>query len=311
MQEFARLVEELKAKRIKIVDQSEASVKYHLIDPVLRYLGWTDPDHITLEQTTQDGRPDYTLKHNGKPHVIIEAKSLGKLDDKTADQALIYCMRNGVPYFVTTDGNIWRVYDTQNRVPIADMLVMECNLYSDKTIDTCRKLMALWRYENELNLQEAYSPLVHTPSILNIQESTQQDATDATSNSVSQSHVSIELRSITDFDSVMHKTPSRMVFPDDTNKDVNDWVNFHSNIIKWLIQKGHLKRSNCPVKYNRSYLVNMKPERPNGTRFLKPVNIDFVYYDSWRSADVHLKESINLIQALNQDPKKFKLALKP
>ena len=86
MREFAALIGELKARVDAVRTQSESSAKYHLIDPVLRHLGWINPAHIKLEEAQKAGRRDYTLYHDGKPHIVIEAKGIGKVEDEAASQ---------------------------------------------------------------------------------------------------------------------------------------------------------------------------------------------------------------------------------
>ena len=154
MREFVDLIRKLKKRVDAIRTQSESSAKYHLIDPVLRHLGWIDPAHIKLEEAQKAGRRDYTLYHDGKPHIVIEAKSIGKVEDGTANQALTYCNEKCIPYFVTTDGDVWNLYDVYKRAPLEQKVIMRCSLSGDSTIDICRKLMALWRCDGELHLEE-------------------------------------------------------------------------------------------------------------------------------------------------------------
>lgn len=59
--------------------QSEALTRYSLIDPLLRELGWDtdDPALVIPEYRSGGGRADYALLSEGKPAVMVEAKSLG------------------------------------------------------------------------------------------------------------------------------------------------------------------------------------------------------------------------------------------
>ena len=64
-----------------ILSQNEERVRYYLINPLLRKLGWDpeDPDLVVPENKTSEGYPDYTLREpnqKGKKIMIIEVKKL-------------------------------------------------------------------------------------------------------------------------------------------------------------------------------------------------------------------------------------------
>jgi len=92
--------------------KNEAQVKQAAILPVLRMLGWddTDPNVLKPEYSVDQGAVDYALLDRGKPHVFIEAKSIGKLGPKGEDQLFRYASNKGVPLLLLTDGNRWDFY---------------------------------------------------------------------------------------------------------------------------------------------------------------------------------------------------------
>ena len=305
MREFAALIGELKARVDAVRTQSESSAKYHLIDPVLRHLGWTDPAHIKLEETQKDGRPDYTLYHGGKRHIVIEAKGIGKVEDEAASQALNYCTREGIPYFVTTDGDVWNVYDVYKRVPLKDKIIIQCSLSGDSTIDICRKLMALWRYDGELNLRDAAKPVtdIRPPST---PPSHQPPPPPSTRPPPAHS----DAKPLPHYGTVTGEKPSRIIFPDNADREIDSWVGLRTEVIRWLIHNNYLTPSGCRIKHKQSYLVNTEPKRPNGKPFLGRARVDFAYFESTADADTHLEMTCNLIQELGQRPDEFKLTLK-
>lgn len=95
------------------LQKSEALTRYALIDPILCALGWdtADPAQVRPEFATESGNPDYALLWDGKPHIMIEAKALGKTLDVAKDKGFQCCWKNKVPYYVITDGNVWEVHD--------------------------------------------------------------------------------------------------------------------------------------------------------------------------------------------------------
>lgn len=127
------------------LEKSEALTRYTLIDPVLRALGWDteDPACVRPEFTTDTGTPDYALLWEGRPHIMVEAKALGKRLEGAQDKAFHYAYQNGVPYFVTTDGLRWELYkvfepDKEKR------RLFTASLEEGEGL-AARLLLALWR----------------------------------------------------------------------------------------------------------------------------------------------------------------------
>ncbi len=69
--------------------KNEALVRYSLIDPFLRSLGWDieDPGQVVPEFSIEAGRPDYALfsLNKSKPIAFIGAKKLGSNEDLKID----------------------------------------------------------------------------------------------------------------------------------------------------------------------------------------------------------------------------------
>jgi len=149
MNELFNLVNELR-NRIEryreLLSANEALTRYVLIDPTLRVLGWDteNPDIVRPEEKQDGGIPDYVLYHNGKKLIALEAKSLGtKLDEKKVlDYGFNYSWKSKIPYFIITDGNIWKVYDVRE---MGGNLILEINLLEDPIEECVRKLLSLWR----------------------------------------------------------------------------------------------------------------------------------------------------------------------
>ncbi|KUH34838.1 hypothetical protein APY94_00240 [Thermococcus celericrescens] len=95
---------------------NEESTKQHLVLPILMALSWDvfNPDEVMPEENTGEGRPDYTLKLNGKTIAFLEVKSaltwILKGDEINMDplrQLARYCFDRGVPVGILTNGLQW------------------------------------------------------------------------------------------------------------------------------------------------------------------------------------------------------------
>lgn len=109
-------------KHRDLYSRSEQSVRDHLINPILRTIGWdtTEPDLVQPNVTNDDGRiPDYTLLKEGKKVLVLEAKKLSKnLDDsKIIRQLADYCYPHGIEFGILTDGVIWQLFNTFEKNP--------------------------------------------------------------------------------------------------------------------------------------------------------------------------------------------------
>jgi len=134
-----------RAHRYKeLLQKNEALTRYVLIDPVLRALGWDteDPEQVRPEFSTETGTPDYALLYKEEPYIMVEAKALGKQLEGAKDKAFQYAYQNGVPYFVTTDGLLWELYDVFKRDK--DKRLFSISL-DDGEGEAARQLLALWR----------------------------------------------------------------------------------------------------------------------------------------------------------------------
>jgi len=144
------LLEVLKEVREKIhnfqdeLRQNEALTRYAIIDPVLRELGWNleNPKLVRPEFPTSSGRPDYALMHEERPLIMIEAKALDSGLEEAQKKGFEYCWRNKVPYYIITDGNIWRLWDMRE---MGGRELFSINLRRDPLGKAARELLAIWQ----------------------------------------------------------------------------------------------------------------------------------------------------------------------
>ena len=96
-------------------NENEMSVRQGIVEPLLRGLGWPTNDTRVVfpEYSIKGGRVDYALcRPSVEPVVLIEAKSIGKIDEGAEQQLFSYAFHQGVPILVLTDGQQWQFFYT-------------------------------------------------------------------------------------------------------------------------------------------------------------------------------------------------------
>jgi hypothetical protein len=215
------------------LSQNEMLTRYALVDPILRALGWDteDPEQVVPEFSTKAGRADYALLVKGEPYIIVEAKPLGATLTNAAQQGVNYCVTEGIPYFVCTDGNRWVIYDTFKRVPLEEKIIAQAEISNggDVNYDAARQLLALWR--PAMPEVKVAKPSVlsgkggppPTPSGLSLQE----------------------LRKQVQYGD---SPPTSIRFPDGTQEDLRTWKDLLVEVAEWALpelkQKGKLPLGN-------------------------------------------------------------------
>jgi predicted type IV restriction endonuclease len=149
---IAELVENLKKKintyRGKFAE-NEMLVRYAVVDPLLRALGWEldNPEQVIPEYKTERGRADYALfikeKNPLRPVAFIEVKAWSKLDDETLRQTATYAVDEGVNYIVITDGDQWTLYDMYKNIPLKDKKVLSWSLLDDDPFEVTFKALSI------------------------------------------------------------------------------------------------------------------------------------------------------------------------
>lgn len=118
-----------KAKYIKTYGVGEENVKFKIVVPLLKVLGYSEDD-MDFEHPVVSKKADIALIVNDKPTVIVETKALDKNLDDFIDQAINYAVHEGIPWVMLTNGIEIRLYSSfiiyHNP---KDRLIFETNLY--------------------------------------------------------------------------------------------------------------------------------------------------------------------------------------
>lgn len=136
---IVNLVAELKRKIEKHRDKlikNEMLVRYILVDPFLRALGWDleNPEQVEPEYTVEGGRVDYALKLAGRVAAFIEAKPLYGITDDVIKEKLKYSVDAGIRYTIITDGNTWRMFDAYKEVPWKEKEICKWSIAEDDAV---------------------------------------------------------------------------------------------------------------------------------------------------------------------------------
>ncbi|MDS0256683.1 hypothetical protein ApAK_03180 [Thermoplasmatales archaeon AK] len=248
-------IEELKNKIRKYRDKyssNETLVRYSLIDPVLRMVGWdtSDPAQVIPEYSNPVGRADYALlSRDGKVKALVGAKKLGT--NENLSQHLAYCISVPSQYFIATDGNNWELYDAFKQVTIEEKLIEKWNILNDPPGEIIRKILTISNF-SEFGKE--------------------------TKNYLGDDEYSKETTPETDFpkyaifeaDHMKRSPPSRpkrlLILGQEVR--VSTVKEVLIAVAEWLIQHGKLKANDVPIESGPSrYIVNREPIHKSGKKF--------------------------------------------
>ncbi|MEM1510453.1 MAG: winged helix-turn-helix domain-containing protein [Thermofilaceae archaeon] len=145
---LVNLINELKLKveryREKLA-KNEMLVRYMLIDPFLKALGWNleNPEEVEPEYVVESGRADYAVKHDGRIVAFIEAKPLGGISEEVIKEKLKYAFDSGVNFTVITDGDTWLVYDAFMKTEWRDRKISEWSIMKEEPAIVALKALIL------------------------------------------------------------------------------------------------------------------------------------------------------------------------
>ncbi len=294
IEEMLRAIDKLRDKINKYKDQyskNEWLVRYSLIDPFLKLLGWDleNPEEVIPELGTPTGRPDYTLFKSNKKLAFIGAKKLGT--DENINQHLNYCIGEGVGYFITTDGNRWGVYDNSLFLkPIHERKTIEWSILNDPLEVILIKALYISKRFFGLKYGEFNNSKPNNITINNNEDK----------------GLSYNTR------------PKKIVKP--TNKQIKSiningqYINTNSakgvliNTFRWLLDNGYLKNISIPLKSGKiRYLVNTRPVDQKGKSFKNPATVEGYYIECDNNHDRSIALAKLLLKEAGLDPDILKI----
>lgn len=305
------LKENLEAIREKIkkhhdlYSSSEESVRYQIVNPILRSLGWDpeNPELVLPNISTEEGIPDYTLIKNGKNVLFIEAKKLSvDLEDKGVIKQLAkYCFGEGMKYGLLTNGALWTLFLAfQESTTMAERTIWKIDLENDELVAIIRRFNIISR-DNIEKVEELTKKL-------QILDEIWQSSLDQPKEIISglvpvfkklilegypdykyedQEIEDFMIEKIKDILSTKEEPPISAREPEgtipgmpsqirkmkigDNNFDIRFSNDILVNTAEWLIRQGKLRKSDCPVVIGpKRNLVNAEPKHRYGEPFRAP-----------------------------------------
>ena len=282
--------------------RSEALTRNVLVDPLLRVLGWDteDPNLMMPEFSIDRGFADYALLKEGKPAIVVEAKSLGTPLNDAAAQGIGYCINDGVRYFAVTDGRQWEVYETHRPVPLSDKKVLSFDI-AGPSAEVCLDVLALWRPAAQGGtIRQPATPLLEVesptgdiplpapvPPVPNL----------PSPSVVEPSEPPPGWRSLDQYRPGGRSGPPREIrFPDGHVAPITRWYNVPEAVVKWLVDHERLDAARLPVQIGTRYPLAASPVHPSGDPFVRRVSIESLYMESNYNRDSTIRNTRRIIQ---------------
>lgn len=293
-----RLRERIDSPHGATLQGSEALTRYALIDPLLRELGWdtSDPEMVIPEYSSGGGRADYALLRDGKPVVMVEAKSLGSSLQGAVGQGIQYCLVQGTAYFLVTDGRRWEIYETHRPVPIDEKRVVSFDLKGPSAAEACLQALSLWRPSViSGSVQPGKAPVVGLDNAQSGAEPPPPPPDDWR-----------PISTLRPVPGSGEPPPSKILFPDNSSTSISAWVGVTEAIVRWLMEKGFLTAAHCPIQRGENYVLATSPTHPNGQP-MRYKEINSLYLNRNYSSSNQVRSTRRIIEHVGQDPAKFKV----
>ena len=296
---------------------NETRTRMALIDPLLCALGWNtaDPALVTPEYRVDVGWADYALHGLGtQPIAIIEAKRLGSIVDNHLEQAVGYCIQQGIAYAGVTDGSHWQLYRTFEPVPLVDKLVLDIHIADAPAHQSALQLLLLWRP----NLASGQPMPASAPILAALTESeTAHIATPIVAEPpvptsvptpLLATPVSAGLVRLADVKPEKGKNPQGYIrLPNGEERSISDWVDVIAVIGAWLYSEQRLHPDNCTLANSNSsraqYITHTRPIHKTGREFKRPTELgrNVFIEKSWGHSGM-IKVAVKLLQHCGVNP---------
>ena len=152
--EFVELIDKLKEKLNEHKDlfsNNEAAVKYAIVNPFLKMLGWDveNPEEVIPEYSDPrvEGKADYALfikELSENPVAFVEVKKLNGITPEVIREKLKYSFESGVDYTIITDGDSWILYKAYKRgVPSSERVEARWSILKDDPYEIAFKALII------------------------------------------------------------------------------------------------------------------------------------------------------------------------
>jgi len=289
------IVDRIKKHR-SFYEQNEMAIRDQIINPILKSLGWNpeNPEEVQPNIFTQEGVPDYTLIKNGKKVLFIEAKKLSvDVEQKEVIRQMAnYCFGEGMKYGVLTNGGIWILFRAfKEGTTMAERIVWKTDIESDELIATTSRLDTVSK-ENVGNIEnlikklqildEIWQSFVEEPEEMIrglipvfdklINEGyadykfESSEIEDFLKERIRELITPMEESRVVPFEpQLWDGTRPRKIRIGTDTFEIRKSYEILINTAEWLIRKGKLKKSDCPVAIgHKRHLINTESKHRYG-----------------------------------------------
>lgn len=286
-----------------LYEQNEMAVRDQIINPILRGLDWNpeNPEEVQPNVSTEEGVPDYALIKNGKTMLFLEAKklSIDVEQREVMSQLARYVFGAGTKYGVLTNGAVWMLIRSfEEGTTLTERVVWKADLENEELPFVSRKLITISRSNVEQIevlvkkvqiLDEIWQSFLDEPEEMIraltpvIQSTILQGYPDYQFEDTEiQSFLRERIKEIAPQMPELEPGPSAgRVAPVPSGEkrmsvegEVFQFRNYFEVLVNtgnWLIKKGKLRASDCPVGMGyRRNLVNTQPKHKYGDDFRAP-----------------------------------------
>ena len=290
---IGRLRERIKVHRAAL-SKNETMTRYVLIDPLLRELGWelSNPyDVVPEDRTGAGGKTDYTM---GTDAMIVEAKKLDENLDKYTKKLTRYVRDKDVRYGVLTNGQKWRMYDSQTSMKSPEV---EFDVTDSEGVVISKA--------TQLHRSVVLDSIPRQPAVIKGKAIFEMGPFPVRIPKRLGHNVDLPtLKSQYTKDMIR---PNELVCPD-KRVALDAWVDILAGVADWLVNKKHLGKSHCPVPIgSKNAILNTKPFHQNDKPFATQREVGRLYVNTKAGPTQVIQYAIKLIKAAGLKPSDFKV----
>ena len=197
---------------------------------------------------------------------------MGSFVENHLDQAVNYCIQQGIAYAAVTDGGHWQMYRTFDPLPLAEKRVLDVQIGSTPAFECALQLLLLWRP----NL-ESGRPVAAEEPILGavLPDGTEVEPPDNGQRPKPLPPSGEGWMRLSDLTSISKgMAPLAIWFPTGEERPCTYWWHVLSEVAEWLVRTGKLTADKCPVKVagvgGKRHIVHIAPADSDGKAFGHP-----------------------------------------
>lgn len=264
------------------LSKNETMTRYALIDPLLVELDWnlSDPGDVVPEDKTGTGsKTDYTMGRNA---MIVEAKKLDENLDKYTEKLTKYVQDKSVRYGVLTNGQKWRMYDSETTMKSPQM---EFDITDSEGVVISKAIQLHRSVVLDGVLRQPRARVKTVAKRMNV-------ASLVISDRRGDEKILSDIMYVKD---MAH--PKELVCPD-KRVPLNSWIDLLAGVANWLVSRKHLDKSHCPIPIGtKNAILNTRPVHQNGKSFSTQKEVGNLYLNTNTGPSNAIRYAIRLIEA--------------